>query len=170
MRQVNILGVHQTLADKLELNILELFMKLTKLLLSSSQLILIVALLGGGSVTAYASCPPPSISVTANPNVLWPPNHQYVEVDTTVFITDGGCSAVTITLLSVTSNEPDDGHGDGATTSDIVIVDNYTFELRAERGGSGNGRVYTITYEATDDSGNSTIGSAVVSVPLNQLF
>jgi hypothetical protein len=38
-----------------------------------------------------------------------------------------------ITLVSVASNEPDDGLGDGDTANDIVIVDDFTFKLRAER-------------------------------------
>jgi hypothetical protein len=35
----------------------------------------------------------------------------------------------------------------------------------AERTGSGAGRFYTITYEAVDESGNATVGSAEVLVP-----
>ena len=57
------------------------------------------------------------------------------------------------------------GNGDGDTVNDIVIVDDDTFQLRAERAGSGDGRVYTITYEVTDACGNSTLASATVNVP-----
>jgi hypothetical protein len=39
------------------------------------------------------------------------------------------------------------------------------FDLRAKRLGTGNGRVYTVTYTATDASGNSAIASATVTVP-----
>jgi hypothetical protein len=46
-----------------------------------------------------------------------------------------------------------------------VIVDTYYFKLRAERDGAGTGRVYTITYRVTDESGNSAIASAAVIVP-----
>jgi hypothetical protein len=49
---------------------------------------------------------------------------------------------------------------------DVVIVDDDTFALRAERSGTGTGRVYTITYQATDACGNSTIATATVAVPL----
>jgi hypothetical protein len=49
--------------------------------------------------------------------------------------------------------------------NDIVIIDDFTFDLRAERSGMGDGRVYTITYEATDSCGNSILASATVTVP-----
>ena len=49
-------------------------------------------------------------------------------------------------LVSVTSNEPDNGLGDGDTANDIVIVDDLTVKLRAERSGTGNGRIYTLTW------------------------
>jgi len=95
---------------------------------------------------------------------LWAPNHKYVDVSTTVDVTDADANPA-VTLLSVTSNEPDNGVGDGDTVDDIVIVDDNNFELRAERSGTGDGRVYTITYEVTDACGNSTIASATVYVP-----
>ncbi|MHC4087198.1 MAG: hypothetical protein ACYSWZ_06280, partial [Planctomycetota bacterium] len=34
-----------------------------------------------------------------------------------------------------------------------------------ERSGTGNDRVYTITYQAVDDCGNTTVSSATVSIP-----
>ena len=49
--------------------------------------------------------------------------------------------------------------------ADIVIVDDQSFELRAERWDEGEGRIYTITYRATDACGNSTEASATVTVP-----
>ena len=65
----------------------------------------------------------------------------------------------------MTSNEPDNGRGDGNTTDDIVIIDEFTFTLRAERSGRGGGRAYTVTYQAEDDSGNVTQRQAIVTVP-----
>ncbi|NJD58053.1 MAG: DUF5011 domain-containing protein [Anaerolineae bacterium] len=65
----------------------------------------------------------------------------------------------------MTSNEPDNGLGDGDKPNDIVILDTYTLLLRAERSGLGQGRVYTITYQVTDACGNSTLASVTVRVP-----
>jgi endo-1,4-beta-xylanase len=44
-------------------------------------------------------------------------------------------------------------------------TDDREFLLRAERSGLGNGRVYTITYQAKDASGNTTVASTQVVVP-----
>ena len=51
---------------------------------------------------------------------------------------------------------------------DIVIVDDFTFELRAERSGTSSDRIYTITYQVTDPCGNSTLVTATVTVPHDQ--
>jgi len=109
-------------------------------------------------------CTPPTLSVTVSPNSLWPPNHKYKAVEAS-FVSSSDTASVT--LLSVTSNEPDDGLGDGDTANDIVIVDNDTIKLRAERSGGGNGRIYTITYQATNTCGNTVTATATVTVPHN---
>jgi predicted extracellular nuclease len=112
--------------------------------------------------------PPQFDTLTVTPDVLWPANHKYVDVSATVVVSDNFDPSPTVTLVSVTSNEPDNGEDDGNTVDDIVIVGDYEFELRAERSGVGTGRTYTITYEATDSCDNSTTGSAIVSVPLSR--
>jgi len=111
---------------------------------------------------------PPEIMVSVTPDSLWPPNHKYVIVEATVTAQDVCDPSPTITFVSITSNEPDNGKGDGNTINDIVIVDDYTFEFREERSGISEGRVYTITYQATDASGNSAQASATVTVNHNQ--
>jgi hypothetical protein len=110
-------------------------------------------------------CTPPTLSVKASPNVLRPPNHKYVTVNTKFVATD---DTAFVTLVSVTSNEPNDGHGDGKTASDIVIVDHDTFRLRAERSGGADRRIYTITYRATNSCGATMTSSATVTVPHNK--
>lgn len=109
----------------------------------------------------------PSLSVSATPSSLFPPNHKLVTVETTVSASDDRDASVDVELVSVTSNEPDDapGDADGATTGDVEIVDDDTFRLRAERLETGTGRIYTITYRATDACGNATTAQAVVDVP-----
>ena len=67
--------------------------------------------------------------------------------------------------LSVTSNEPVNGKGDGDTFPDWIVVDNHHVLLRAERSGNGNGRVYTITITCTDSGGNSSTEQVEVTVP-----
>jgi hypothetical protein len=108
----------------------------------------------------------PSLSVSVAPDLLWPPTHKYRTVQATIAVSDDADPDPTVELVSVTSNEPDDGVDDGNTVNDVVIVDDDTFRLRAERSGVGTGRVYTITYVATDACGNTTTVEATVTVPL----
>ncbi len=112
---------------------------------------------------------PPTLSLLADPSVLWPPNHKMHEINVSADAQDS-CSEVTITLVSVSSNEPDNGIGDGNTTNDIQGVEagteDYGFSLRAERAGGGSGRIYTIVYSVADDAGNDgTEATAEVVVP-----
>ena len=110
----------------------------------------------------------PTLSVTASPNVLRPPNHMYRTVTTTITKSDDSGGTPTVAFVSATSNEPDNapGGGDGNTVNDIVKVNDTTFRLRAERNENGTGRIYTLTYRATDACGNTTTASATVSVPV----
>jgi hypothetical protein len=110
-------------------------------------------------------CQPPSLQVSVSPDMLWPANHKYVTVHASVL---ASADTSTVELLSVTSNEPDNSDEDGDTANDIVIVDDLTFRLRAERSGTGTGRIYTITYLATNTCGNTTVQSATVTVPLSE--
>jgi predicted extracellular nuclease len=112
---------------------------------------------------------PPELAVQASPAQLWPPNHKYVTVQADIDVSDNRDPTPSVSLVSVTSNEPDDapGNADGTTTNDIVIVDDDTFQLRAERSEDGSGRTYTITYRATDACGNQTHATATVRVPID---
>ena len=115
-------------------------------------------------LTGVCETTPPALSVELSRTTLGPPNHRYVTVHATVTASDK--TPPNVALVSVTSDEPDNGEDDGNTTNDVVIVDQDTFDLRAERSGVGDGRVYTITYRATDACGNSTIDTATVTVPV----
>jgi hypothetical protein len=114
---------------------------------------------------------PPSLQVTLTPTSIWPPNHKLVRIDAAVHVSDScGGTPPSVVLTSITSNQPDNGGGDGDTASDIQGAEFGTFDrsffLRAERaGGDPGGRTYTITYTATDASGNQTQAVATVHVP-----
>jgi hypothetical protein len=71
-------------------------------------------------------------------------------------------------VISITSNEPVNGRGDGNTSPDWRIIDDLLVELRAERSGGGSGRIYAVTVRCTDDSGNSSTRSVQVPVAHDQ--
>lgn len=108
----------------------------------------------------------PAISQpAASRTTLSPPNHRMVEVVINYTATDN-CGAPT-TSLSVTSNEPVDEPGSGKTSPDWEVVDARRVRLRAERAGTGAGRVYTVTVTAADGAGNTSRRSVEVLVPHN---
>ena len=107
---------------------------------------------------------PPVLNVSVDPAVLWPVNHAMVEITPTIHVSDDFDPSPSVTLVSITSNEGDNVRGDGNTSNDILI-DNGRIYLRAERSGVGNGRVYTLTWRASDQAGNSSVASATVTVP-----
>jgi hypothetical protein len=94
---------------------------------------------------------------------LWPPNHKMVDVTLTVEATDAVDPMPSIHIISVTSNQPVDGTGDGDTAPDWVITSPLTLQLRAERSGNRE-RIYTITVSATDLYGNVSTATIDVKV------
>ena len=88
-----------------------------------------------------------------------------MNVTISVSATDNADSSPLWQLVSATSSEPDDGLGDGDTPDDIVIAGSTALKLRAERSGTGEGRIYTITYSASDACGNSTTTAIDITVP-----
>ena len=110
---------------------------------------------------------PPTIEVSLSHTSLWPANHRYVDVTATVTAADDS-GDVSYELVSVVSDEPDNGEDDGNTVNDVVIVDDTTYKLRAERSGTGDGRTYTVTFRATDAAGNEALATATVEVPLTR--
>jgi len=115
---------------------------------------------------------PPTIMVDLNRTTLWPPNHKMVDIMATVTVTDNRDPSPTFVLVSIQSSEPDNDIGDGNTVGDIqghaIGTDDVAFQLRSERRGGGNGREYTIVYEATDASGNTACMTVAVRVPHDQ--
>jgi rhamnogalacturonan endolyase len=107
-------------------------------------------------------------ALTASTTVLWPANHKMVAVSLTAALVDLIDPAPTARIVDVSSNEPVEGSDDGNTTPDWTITGPLTLELRAERSGTGTGRVYTITVEGTDAAGNTTRQTITVSVPLHR--
>lgn len=115
---------------------------------------------------------PPELTLTVTPDTLWPPNHRMKTIKVTAEIIDVCDAEAAVNLLSITSNEADNGFGDGDAPDDVqgaeLGTDDREFQLRSERSGLGDGRAYVITYGATDAGGNESEKRMVtVSVPKN---
>ena len=114
------------------------------------------------SVTVEVINRPPDCSA-ANPSVavLWPPNHQFVAVNV-LGVTDPDGDPLTFSIDSIRQDEPTghnapDGRRVGATAA-----------VRSERLGSGDGRVYHISFNAADADGGVCSGTVTVVVPHDQ--
>jgi hypothetical protein len=103
------------------------------------------------------------------PTSLWPPNHKLASIAATVVATDTCDPNPVCAIVDVVSDEPVNGVGDGNTAPDWLLSGGLTADLRAERAGPEDGRVYTVTVECTDTSGNTSLpASADVSVAHDQ--
>lgn len=112
--------------------------------------------------------PPVIHAINASPAVLWPANHKMVAVSITAQVSDNVDASPTVRIVAVSSNESENGSGDGNTATDWEITGDRTVKLRAERSGGGGGRIYTITVECTDAGGNTSTGTVTVEVPHNK--
>jgi hypothetical protein len=120
-------------------------------------------------------CEAPTVEVGAS-LTLSPPNHAYRRIgleDCDIVVADtcdGELSLDDAAITCVSSDEADDaaGNGDGNTRNDIVIIDEQHVDVRAERAGKGNGRVYRIGFQVQDAAGNVTDGVCLVGVPHSQ--
>lgn len=116
----------------------------------------------------------PVINLSSTSATMWPPNHQYQTFNVSDFVSSatGGCDSSqdltsSVVIQQVSSDEPEDSAsgGDGNTLNDIVIApDCKSVQLRAERDGNLNGRVYTITFKVSDSFGNTATATVKVSV------
>jgi hypothetical protein len=106
----------------------------------------------------------PPLCEAARPSdgLLWPPNHKLVSVGI-AGVSDPQSDAVAIAITGVTQDETVNGLGDGDTAPDAVLQ-GATVLLRAERSGSGNGRVYRVLFTADDGRGGVCSGAVTVGV------
>jgi hypothetical protein len=118
----------------------------------------------------------PVITLSSSTATMWPPNHQYQTFNIANFVSgaSSSCDASVdindVVIQKVSSDEPEENPGgaDGNTLNDIVIApDCKSVQLRSERDGNLNGRVYTITFKVTDSFGNTGTATVKVFVPKN---
>ncbi|MHC5157372.1 MAG: hypothetical protein ACYSOZ_04615, partial [Planctomycetota bacterium] len=105
----------------------------------------------------------------AHPNkeYLWPPNNKYVPI-TIEGVTDADGDPIQIVVTGVASDEPSSVGKSGKTQRNAYISEDGTLFIRAQRNGSGNGRVYEVSFVAGDNKGGITFGKVQVKVPHNK--
>lgn len=111
--------------------------------------------------------------------VLWPPNHKLVTVSLADCATledecpiegpEVGVEAASLdaVITGITADEAIEvgRGGDGSTKDfDMRVVDDTTVEVRSERQGGGDGRVYRVHYETSE----GLAGSCEIHVPHDQ--
>lgn len=116
------------------------------------------------SIVVSANQPPACDGAQASPAALWPPNHGFADVEI-LGVTDPDGDPVALSVSAITQDEPVDGTGSGDTAPDGEGVGTPTARVRAERSGNGDGRVYAISFTASDGQGGSCAGTVTVGVP-----
>jgi len=112
-----------------------------------------IAVAAPGPVAAQVS---PSCGDTT-PIVLFPPTHEMVSYNLTDVT---GVSPESARIFRISQDELFGREG-----FDAVLVSTITFQVRAERDGYGNGRVYVVEYSVSDARGSSIFCSLQVQVP-----
>jgi len=120
------------------------------------------------TVTPVDTTPPVIENVSVDPKVLWEPDHMMVPVTVSARATDLCDDMPVCGITEITSNEEVNGLGDGNTMEDWVIKDAMHALVRAERSGTGQGRIYTLTVTCSDASGNSASATTRVRVTKSQ--
>jgi len=108
---------------------------------------------------------PPAVTL-APPGEMWPPDHEMRAFKLADFASAVDSCGVPLDLdaagriLSISSNEPG--------PDQFTITGPSTFSVRAERDGTGTGRIYQITFSVTDAYGNASPEVYQVRVPHDQ--
>ena len=105
--------------------------------------------------------PPVITTVTATPDVLWPPNNQMVSVSVSVGVSDDSDAAPACRIIDVNDNESFGGTG-------WRITGPLTVDLLAQRFGEGRERTYTLTVACANSSELTSTAKVSVGVPHDQ--
>lgn len=117
-------------------------------------------------ITVYDNIPPQITGLNPSQTVLWPPNHTMRDITLNYTATDN-CLSNPVITITITSNEPVNGTGDGDTDPDWEVIDKTHIRLRAERAANGNGRIYTIVVIVSDGCNPTVSASTQVAVAHN---
>lgn len=115
---------------------------------------------------APSSCTVPTVTISATPQTIWPPNNKSVSVDATVTV----ASNCPLTGSSVTASSSEGTGVISVIPTTLTIGSNtVTVVVEASRNGSGSGRTYDLSASATNSAGTGTAGpTTIATVPHDQ--
>ncbi|GAC1678967.1 MAG: hypothetical protein NVS9B2_30210 [Steroidobacteraceae bacterium] len=88
--------------------------------------------------------------------------------ETIIGVTDPYGLPLVIVVTGIMQDEPVNALGSGNTSPDGTGIGTSTAQVRAERAGPGTGRIYFISFSATNSQGGQCTGSVRVMVPHDQ--
>ena len=109
----------------------------------------------------------PVVTCSTAISQMWPPDHPFVNVGLSVTTSDN-CPGTTVAVEVFADEDDEEPTGDGNFSPDAQNIAPDTLELRRERKGDADGRVYLIIVTATDASGNVSRCCQTVTVPHSQ--
>lgn len=124
----------------------------------------------GSTILTVVLPPPPTVSATITTGILWPPDHDLIDVGLSVSASSSADPSPKI-AVSVYSDEPENATtGDGQFSPDARIFPitgpgTMPLLLRRERKGNNDGRVYLIIVTATDMFGQTSFAAQTAVVP-----
>jgi hypothetical protein len=102
---------------------------------------------------------------------IWPANGRMVPITVTGVTDSDPSDSVSVAITAIAQDEPTNTVGDGNTSQDGRYSGGAAY-VRAERADTpkvpGDGRIYRISFTATDENGASCSGSVFVAVPHDQ--
>jgi hypothetical protein len=122
---------------------------------------------GTTSSTVTTASTPDCSGAAASAGVIWPPNHTMVS-ETIVGVTDPFNLPLVIVVTGIMQDEFVAAIGSGNTSPDGAGIGTSTAQIRAERAGPGTGRIYFISFSATNTQGAECTGTVSVFVPHDQ--
>jgi hypothetical protein len=120
------------------------------------------------TVTVRDTTAPVILGAAPSAAALWPPSHAMMPITFAVSASDAVDAEPVCSVASVSSNEPVSGTGQGDMAPDWTMTGALSLNVRAERAGSGSGRVYTIAITCADRAGNTSTTTARITVAHDQ--
>ncbi len=103
------------------------------------------------------SPPPTIVALAPSVPVIWPSDHKMVAVTIDDLVIDDTDPNPAVFIANVTCSAPN------FSPDDVEITGPLTLNLRADKSGNDD-RVYVITIEALDSSGNASFATTQVTV------